>query len=116
MAQEVRAPEDEDGPPKPFLVERKLLLVAACAFTLVEQFRDLKLACQRAFAPHFCRMGSQDWAYQRAIEEIGERARLDARLARALKGVSERARTRRGARDGMGAVAADVMLILGDVG
>src|ERR1700722_12435006 len=61
-------------------------------------------------------MSGEHGAYQCAIEEIGERARLDAHLARALKGVSERARTRRGARDGMGAVAADVMLILGDVG
>ena len=61
-------------------------------------------------------MGGQDRAYQRAIEEVGKRARLDAHLARALKGVSERARTRRRARDRMGPVAADVMLIFGDVG
>ena len=35
---------------------------------------------------------------------------------RALKGVSERAGARRGAGDRMGAVAADVMLIFGDIG
>ena len=58
----------------------------------------------------------EHWAYQRAIEEVGERRRLDAHLARALKGVSERAGARRGAGDRMGAVAADVMLIFGDVG
>ena len=104
------------GAPEPLLVERQLRLVAGRAFALVEQFRDLELAGQRALAPHFGRMGGQHRAHQRAIEEVGERARLDAHLARALKGVSERARTRRGASDRMRAVAADVVLVFGDVG
>ena len=98
------------------LVERELSLVAGGAFALVEQFCDLELPRQRALAPHFRRMGGQDRTHQRAIEEIAERARLDAHLARALKGVSQRAGTRRGAGDRVRAVAADVMLILGDVG
>ena len=61
-------------------------------------------------------MGGQHRAYQRAIEELAERLGLDAHLARALKGVGERAGTRRRAGDRMGAVAADVMLVFGDVG
>ena len=101
---------------KPLLVERELGLAAGRAFALVEQFRDLELPGQRALAPHLRRMGGQDRAHQRAIEEVGERRRLDAHLARALKGVSQRARTRRGAGDRVGAVAADVMLVFGDVG
>ena len=66
--------------------------------------------------PHFSRMGGQDRAHQRAIEEIGEGGGLDAHLAGALKGVSQRAGTRRGAGDRMGAIAPDVMLVFGDVG
>ena len=61
-------------------------------------------------------MGGQDRAHQRAIEEVAERLGLDAHLVRALKGVSQRAGARRGAGDRMRAVAADVVLILGDVG
>src|ERR1700733_829029 len=116
LAQEVRAPEDEHGPPKPFLVERKLILVAACAFALVEQFRDLEFPSERALAPDFGRMGGKHWAYQRVIEEVGERFRLDAHLAGTLKRVGEGTGARRRAGDRMGAVAADVMLIFGDVG
>ena len=67
------------------------------------------------------RLTSVGWAVKTgltsaSIEEIGERRGLDAHLAGALKGVSQRAGTRRRARDRMGAVAADVMLVLGDIG
>src|ERR1700733_14528301 len=116
LAQKVRAPEDEHGPPKSFLVERKLILVAAYAFALVEQFRNLEFPSQRALAPNFGRMGGEHWAYQRVIEEVGERFRLDAHLAGALKRVGQRTGAGRRAGDRMGAVAADVMLIFGDVG
>ena len=61
-------------------------------------------------------MGGEHRAYQRVIEEVGERFRLDAHLAGALKRVGERTGARRRAGDRMGAVAADVMLIFGDVG
>ena len=86
------------------------------AVARVEQFCDLDLAGQRALAPHLGRMGGEHRAYQRPIEEVDERLWLDAHLARALKGVGERAGTRRRAGNGMGAVAADVMLVFGDVG
>ena len=61
-------------------------------------------------------MGGEHWAYQRAIEEVGERFRLYAHLAGALKRVGERTGARRGAGDRMSAVAADVMLVFSDVG
>ena len=116
LPQHVGAPEDQDRAPESLLVERELRFVAGEPFALVEQFRDLEFPGQRALAPHFRRMGGEHRAHQRAIEKVAERARFDAHLARALKGVSERAGARRGAGDRMGAVAADMMLILGDVG
>ena len=61
-------------------------------------------------------MGGQHRADQRVIEKVGERFRLDAHLAGALKRIGERTGAWGGARDRMGAVAADVMLIFGDVG
>ena len=61
-------------------------------------------------------MGGEHRADQRLIEEVVQRLRLDAHLARALKGVGERSGTRRRAGNGVGAVAADVMLVFGDVG
>ncbi len=61
-------------------------------------------------------MGGEHWTDQRVIEEVGESFRLDAHLAGALKRVGERTGAGRGAGDRMSAVAADVMLIFGDVG
>ncbi len=61
-------------------------------------------------------MGGEHWADQRPIEEISQGLGFDAHLPRALKGVGERAGAGSGAGDRMGAVAAGVMLILGDIG
>ena len=116
LTQHVGAPQDENGPAQPLFVERQRRLVAVGALAGVEQFGDFQLAGQRALAPDLGRMGGQHRAHQRALEEGAERSRLDAHLARALKRVGQRAGARRGARDHMRAVAADVMLVLGDVG
>src|SRR3984885_5647709 len=67
-------------------------------------------------APDFGRMGGKHWAYQRVIEEVGGRFRLDAHLAGTLKRVGEGTGARRRAGDRMGAVAAGGMLIFGDGG
>src|SRR3984957_644067 len=116
LAQEIRPPEEQHAPPKSFLVERKLVLVAAKPLALVEQFCDFQCPGQRALAPDFGRMGGKDRAHQRMIEEVGKPGGLDAHFARALERISERAGAWRGAGDCMSAVAADVMLIFGDVG
>ena len=115
LPQHVGAPQDQNRAPQAFFVQRELSLVADEPLALVQQFSDLEFARERALAPHFRRVGGQHRAHQRAIEEVGKRSRLDAHLARALKGVGERSRTRRRAGHRMGAIAADVMLILGDV-
>src|SRR5271166_4939810 len=61
-------------------------------------------------------MSGQDGAHERVLEKGAERGGRDAHLARAMESEGERARTRRGRRDSMRAIAADVMLILGDIG
>ena len=117
LAQQVGAPQDEHRAPQLLLVERQLRFGSTHgASRSSSNLGDLELAGERALAPHFGRMGGQDRAHQRAIEEVAERGGLDAHLARALKRVGERAGTRRRAGDRMRAVAADVMLVLGDVG
>src|SRR5208283_2791178 len=83
---------------------------------LVEKSGDLEFAGQRALAAHFRWVRGEHGADQRAVEEGAEPLGLDARLARALKGESERARAGSGAENRMHPVAADVMLVLGDVG
>ena len=69
---------------------------------------------------HLGRVGGEHRADQRAVEERAERLGRDVRLADVMadvmEGVGERARTRRGAGRHMRAVAADVVLVLGDVG
>ena len=115
LPQHIGAPEDEDRASQPFLDRRELRRIAR-AVPLVEQFGDLEFARPRALAAHLGRMGGQHRAHQRTIEECLQSLRLDAHLERALEGAGEGARPRRGARDRMRAVAADVMLIFGDVG
>ena len=116
LAQHVGAPEDDDAAPEPLLVERQLLRVAQRPVALVEQLGDLEFAGERALAPHFGRVGGQHRAHQRGIEKGGEPLGLDARLAHVLEGEGERAGAGSGAENRMRAVAADVMLVLGDVG
>ena len=60
-------------------------------------------------------MGGQHRAHQRAVEEGAEPLGLDARLAYPVKGEGERAGAGSGAGERMRAIAADVMLVLGDV-
>ncbi len=115
LAQEIGAPEDEDRTSQLFLVGGELGRIDG-AIALVEQFGDLQFAQPRALPPDFGRMGGEHRAHHRVIEKLCERFRLDAHLAGALKRVGERTGAGRGARDRMGAIAADVMLIFGDVG
>ena len=116
LPQHVRSPEDKNGATQLLFVARELLLVACGAVALVEQIGDLQFAGERALASDLGRVGGQYRADQRAIEEVAERLGLDAHLLRALKGVSERAGAWARAGDRVRAVAADVVLILGDVG
>jgi hypothetical protein len=86
------------------------------AVALVEQARDLPLAVEDALALHFGRMRGQHRAHLGAGEEIAQLAGIDAGGQRALQGQGQAALARRGAGAGMGARAADVVLVLGDVG
>ena len=115
LPQHIGAPEDQDRASQPFLDRRELRRIAR-AVPFVEQFGDLEFARPRALAAHLGRMGGQHRAHQRMVEEFLQSLRLDAHLERAVEGAGERARPRRGAHDRMRAVAADVMLIFGDVG
>ena len=115
LAQHVGAPEDKDAAPELLLVERELGLVAVGAIALVQKLCDLELSCQRALAPDLGRMGGQHRAHQRAVEEGAEPLGLDARLAYPVKGEGERAGAGSRAGKRMRAIAADVMLVLGDV-
>ena len=78
---------------------------------------DLQFAVDRAFAPHLGRVGGQHRADQRAVEEVrASAAAVEAGRARAARahGASSPGAARSGPH--MGAVAADVVLVLGDVG
>ena len=120
LAQHVGAPEDQHCAPQLFLDRGELGGVALSVLALFEKVGDLELADERALAPDLGRVGGKHGADQRAVEECAERLRRDVRLADVLadvvEGVGERARTRRGAGRHMGAVAANVMLVFGDVG
>src|SRR5208337_4592785 len=102
--------------PELLLVERELRLIGARAIAFVEQFGNFELPRQRALAPHLRWMGGQHRTHHRAVEKGPERRRLNAVRARVLEGEGERAAPRRRACDRMRAVAADVMLVFGDVG
>ena len=117
LAQHVGAPQDQHGAPQLLLDRRQLGGVAAGAVALVEQVGDLEFAGQRALAAHLGRMRGQHRAHQRAVEECARAPRASTPISRVrVKGVGERAGARRGAGRHMGAVAADVVLVLGDVG
>ena len=116
MPEQVRAPQQQHRAAQLLLVAPQLRVVADEAFALVDQVGDFELARQSALAPHFGRMRGQHRADQRAVEEFPEGLRRNAGFARALERVSERAGPRRRTLDHMRAIAADVVLILGDVG
>ena len=61
-------------------------------------------------------MGGQHRADQGLIEERAQLGGVDPRFGGALEGVGQRARPRLRLHPHMGAVAADVMLVFGDVG
>ena len=115
LAQEIGAPEDDDRASQLLLVRGELGRIDG-AVALVEQIGDLEFPQPSALPPDFCRMRGEDRADQGGVEELLERLGLDAHFARALEGKGERTGPRRGARDEMRAVAADVVLILGNVG
>ncbi len=116
LAQHVGAPQQQDRAAKLLLVALDFEFVADVALARVEQPGDFEFAVDRALAPHFRRMRGQHRADQGVVEEVHERRAVEAGRARAGERVAHRARPRRGAFDHMGAVAADVVLILGDVG
>ena len=90
--------------------------VSPCsAVALVEQLGDLHFAGQRALAAHFGRMRGQYRAHQR----LSKKALIAAGSAPARACAGRRSRASRGggwSRRHMGAVAADVMLVFGDIG
>ena len=94
----------------------ELGLVADLPLALVEQLGDLEFARQRALAPHLGRMRRQHRADESGVEEFAQGFGRDAGFARALEGVGQRTRPRRRALHDVGAVAADVVLVLGDIG
>ena len=98
------------------LVALGLRLYAGDALALVEEGGDLQFAGNRAFAPHFGRMGGQHRAHQRAVEEMQQRRAVEPRRAGAAERMAQRARPGRRAAHDMGAVAPGVVLVLRDVG
>ena len=116
LAQHGGSPENEHRAPELVLDRRELAGIARGAVALVEEAGDLELACQRGLAPDLGRVSGEHRAHQRAVEDVAESLRRDARTARVLERIGERARARRGAGLHVGAVAPDVVLVLGDVG
>ena len=116
LPQHVGAPQDEDGAPELLLVARQFDLVALMALARVEQRGDLQFARQGGLAPDLGRVGGEHRADQRVVEERAQRGSVDAGLGGALEGVGQRARTRLRLHPHMGAVAADMVLVLGDIG
>ena len=117
LAQHVGAPEDQHGAPQLLLDRARARPRRRGAVALVEERRDLELADQGALAAHLRRVRGEHRAHQRAVEEVARApSALDARLARAVEGEGERAGARRRAGLHVRAVAADVVLVLGDVG
>ena len=116
LTQHVGAPQQQHGAAQLLFRAREFGVIALLALARVEQRGDFEFAHQRALAPHFGGMGGEHRADQRAVEEIAQRPGADAQFARMLEGVAEGARARRRAAHDVGAVAADVVLVLGDIG
>ncbi len=86
------------------------------AVALVEQARDFPLAIEDALALHFGRVRGQHRPHLGSGEKPGELRRTDAGFLGTGQRQRQAAFARRGPGAGMGAAAADVVLVLGDVG
>ena len=115
LPQHVGAPEQQDRAAQLLLDARQLGVVARLPLARVEQGRDFEFPRQRALAAHFGRMRRQHRADQGVVEEVAQRLRVDARFVGAVEGIGERSRTRRRTLEHVLAIAAAVVLILGDV-
>ena len=115
-AYQVGLPQGEHGAAQSPAVGRQLFRRELDAVALVEQPGDLHLTVDRALAPDLGRMRRQD----RAAESVGEErlqllpGKPDA--AGTIERVGHRALPRRRLGHGVGTGAADVVLVLGEVG
>ena len=116
-AQQAGLPQGEHGAAQRPAVGRELLRRELDAVALVEQPRDLHLAVDRALAADLGRMRRQ---HRRCRARWAKKACSCSREMPAPAGATERighrALARRRLGHGVGAGAADVVLVLGDVG
>ena len=115
-AHQAGLPQSEHGAAQRPAVGGQLLRRELDAVALVEQPRDLHLAVDRALAADLGRMRRQDRAAQSVGEERLQLLPRDAGVAGAIERVGHRALPRRRLGHGVGAGAADVVLVLGEVG
>ncbi len=116
-AHQAGLPQGEHVAPQRAAVGGQLLRRELDPVALVEQAGDLHLAVDRALAADLGRMGRQHRAAQGVVEEARAAARATSRAWRARpERIGHGARPRRRLGLGVGARAADVVLVLGDVG
>ncbi len=115
-AHQAGLPQGEHGAAQRPAVGRQLLRRELDAIALVEQPRDLHLAIDRALAADLGRMRRQDRAAQSVGEERLQLRPRNTGAAGAVERVGHRALSRRRLGHGVGTGAADVMLVLGEVG
>ena len=115
-AQQVCLPQRQHDALQLFLALRLLLRRLLHAFALAQNVGDFHFAGQRALAPHFRRMRGEHRADQRRLEQRLDFAKRVSILDRVVDGVAQRAGARRRAQHQMSAVAADMVLVLGNIG
>jgi len=115
-AQQICLPQGEDRPTQRRLVGCELSRDQRQPVALVQKAGDLHLAVDHALAPHFGRMCGQ-YRHDHGAGEEGPEARgRDTGFARAGKRMGHRAFARRGGGQVVSMGAADVVLVLGDIG
>ncbi len=109
-------PQRGDGPAYRLVAIFQLFRRQSHAVALVDQAGDLHFLAEDALALHLGRVRGQHRHHQPVAEEGEDFLGRHLRVERLLQCVGQRARTRRVAGDGVRAGAADVVLVLGDVG
>jgi hypothetical protein len=86
------------------------------ALALIEQAGEIAVVADQALALDFGRVRGEHRGDERVGEEVGDGLGPDLVLGQAVEGMDETAFARRRAGQIVGAAAADVVLVLGDVG
>ncbi len=114
--QDPRLPKRQDGATDALLRIVPFFRSQAVAVALVEQAGDLPLAVEDALALHFGGVSGEHRLDRRRGEEITQACRRDATAQGTRNAVRQTTLFGWRGSDGGGARAADVMLVLGDVG